>query len=71
MAVLMTPAYTARMERMTQAKKTSASLLTYLTPTNTTTAIKLSTMVPYTRMLLRSAASASGPSRPSSLKMAA
>lgn len=36
---------------MTQARKREANLLTYLTPTKTTTAIRLKHIVPYTRML--------------------
>lgn len=71
MAVLMTPAQTAKMERMTHARNTSASLLTYFTPTNTTVAMEVNRMVPYTRMLLSRAASASAPSRPSRGNMAA
>lgn len=70
-AVLMTPAYTAKMERMTQARNTRANLLTYFTPTNTTVAMEIKRMVPYTRMLLSRAASASAPSSPSRGKMAA
>lgn len=59
------------MERMTQARNTRASLLTYFTPTKTTVAMEVNKMVPYTRMLFSRAASASAPSRPSRGKMAA
>lgn len=45
-ADLITPAYMARMDRITQARNTKASLFTYLTPTNTTIAIMAIMHVP-------------------------
>lgn len=51
----------ARMDSTTQARKTRASLFTYLTPTKTTTAMRASVQEPYTLMLCsRAAASPSG-----------
>lgn len=45
-----------KMEMMTQAKKTEASLFTYLTPTKTSKAMKRRKMEPYILMLFNMAA---------------
>lgn len=47
------------MDITTQAKKREANLLTYFTPTKTTTAIKMRNTVPYTLMLFSIALDAS------------